>query len=69
MLDGLAIPNGPAFDAAGTVMYLADSARGVIYRYALTEVGDLGDPVEFARVDGSPDGMTVDAEDHVWSAV
>ena len=69
VLDGLAIPNGPAFDAAGTVMYLADSSRGVIYRYALTEVGDLGDPVEFARVDGSPDGMTVDAEGYVWSAV
>jgi sugar lactone lactonase YvrE len=69
VLDGIAIPNGPAFDAAGTVMYLADSAQGLIYRYELTDDGNLADRHQFASVDGSPDGMTVDAEDHVWSAI
>ena len=69
VLDGIAIPNGPAFDAAGTVMYLADSAQGLIYRYELTDDGDLAGRHEFASVDGAPDGMTVDAEDHVWSAI
>jgi len=69
VLDGIAIPNVPAFNAAGTVMYLADSAQGLIYRYELTDDGDLADRHEFASVDGSPDGMTVDAEDHVWSAI
>ena len=69
VLGDIAIPNGPAFDASGAVMYLADSARGVISRYAMTADGDLADRTEFATVDGSPDGMTVDAENHLWSAI
>lgn len=69
VLGGIAIPNGPAFDDAGTVMYLADSAVGVIYRFTLTASGELKDRDEFTRVDGAPDGMTVDAENHLWSAV
>jgi sugar lactone lactonase YvrE len=69
VLGDIAIPNGPAFDASGTVMYLADSAAGTIHRFRLTDEGELSDRTEFARVDGSPDGMTVDAESHLWSAI
>ncbi|HEY2204100.1 MAG TPA: SMP-30/gluconolactonase/LRE family protein [Pseudonocardia sp.] len=71
VLDGLTIPNGPAFTADGATMYLADSARGVIYRYPVDPAtGALGERAEFARVgSGSPDGMTVDGEGHLWSAV
>ncbi|PXY27380.1 SMP-30/gluconolactonase/LRE family protein [Prauserella muralis] len=70
-LEGLTVPNGPAFSADGATMYLADSARGVIHRYAVDEdTGELGGPTEFATLSsGSPDGMTVDAEGFLWSAV
>ncbi|MDV3128061.1 SMP-30/gluconolactonase/LRE family protein [Mycobacterium sp. 21AC1] len=69
VVDGLSIPNGPAFDSAGTVMYLADSTAGVIYRFDVDDAGELHSRTEFARVAGSPDGMVVDAEGHVWSAI
>lgn len=65
VLDGLTVPNGPAFCADGTVMYLADSAKGVIRRYPVDpDTGLPGTPDTFAVLDhGSPDGMTVDAEE------
>ncbi|CKI08917.1 SMP-30/gluconolactonase/LRE family protein [Mycolicibacterium smegmatis] len=69
VVDGLAVPNGPAFSASGTVMYLADSAAGQIYRFDVDEAGHLTGREVFATVDGSPDGMTVDAESHLWTAI
>ncbi|MFC7906906.1 SMP-30/gluconolactonase/LRE family protein [Streptomyces nigra] len=71
VLDGITVPNGPAFTPDGSVMYLADSARGVVRRYPVDPAtGDLGTPREFVTVeDGSPDGMAVDAEGAVWMAV
>ncbi|MEU0914732.1 SMP-30/gluconolactonase/LRE family protein [Streptomyces althioticus] len=71
VLDGITIPNGPAFTPDGRLMYLADSARGLVRRYPVDPAtGALGSPEEFARVeDGSPDGMTVDVEGAVWVAV
>jgi len=71
VLDGITVPNGPAFTPDGALMYLADSARGVVRRYAVDPVtGDLGAPEEFVTIgDGSPDGMAVDVEGAVWIAV
>ncbi|MGW1723369.1 SMP-30/gluconolactonase/LRE family protein [Streptomyces sp. NPDC002306] len=71
VLDGITIPNGPAFTPDGRAMYLADSARGVIRRYPVDpDTGTLGTPEVFATVDdGSPDGMTVDTEGALWAAV
>ena len=71
VLTGLAIPNGPAFNADGSLMYLADSAAGTITRYQVdTETGALGDGQAFATVSGgSPDGMITDTEDHLWVAI
>ncbi|WP_062437187.1 SMP-30/gluconolactonase/LRE family protein [Herbidospora daliensis] len=68
---GLTIPNGPAFTADGRTMYLADSAEGRIDRHAVDpSTGDLGDPAVFATIEeGGPDGMTVDADDHLWVAI
>ncbi|GIH25862.1 calcium-binding protein [Acrocarpospora phusangensis] len=68
---GMAIPNGPAFTADGKTMYLADSAAGRIDRHEVDPVsGDLGEPEVFALIeDGSPDGMTVDEEGHLWVAI
>ncbi|MET9402307.1 SMP-30/gluconolactonase/LRE family protein [Kitasatospora sp. NPDC002965] len=72
ILDGLTIPNGPAFSPDGTVMYLADSALRRIdaYPYDL-EHGTLGTPRLLARLrpdEGVPDGMAVDRDGNVWSA-
>ncbi|ROQ69820.1 sugar lactone lactonase YvrE [Streptomyces sp. 840.1] len=71
VLDGLTVPNGPAFTADGCAMYLADSAKGVIRRYPVDPDSGLpGAPETFARFDGgSPDGMAVDAEGGLWTAV
>lgn len=71
VVEDLTVPNGPAFDETGAVMYLADSARGVIHRFAVDPAnGKLGARDLFATVGhGSPDGMTVDADGYVWSAI
>jgi sugar lactone lactonase YvrE len=71
VLDGITIPNGPAFTPDGKGMYLADTARGVIRRHPVDpDTGALGTPEVFATVDdGSPDGMTVDSEGALWVAV
>lgn len=71
VMDGLTVPNGPVFTPDGTAMYLADSPRGVIYRVPVDPAsGAPGEREVFARVSGgSPDGMAVDAEGCVWSAV
>ncbi|MEZ7003591.1 SMP-30/gluconolactonase/LRE family protein [Streptomyces sp. AD55] len=73
VLDGLGIPNGPAFTADGRVMYLADSAEGRIDRFRVDpDDGELHDRtahVTFAPGAGSPDGMTVDDDGRLWVAV
>ncbi|MFE7116683.1 SMP-30/gluconolactonase/LRE family protein [Streptomyces sp. NPDC057654] len=72
VFDGLTIPNGPAFNADGTVLYLADSARGTILTCRVDpRTGEPAhEPAEFATVRaGNPDGMAVDAEGGVWSAI
>ncbi|MET8464571.1 SMP-30/gluconolactonase/LRE family protein [Micromonospora zamorensis] len=70
---GLTIPNGPAFDAAGTTMYLADTPLGAIDRFTVDpESGALHGREPFLRIssaDGGPDGMTVDAAGHLWIAL
>jgi sugar lactone lactonase YvrE len=71
VLDGLTIPNGPAFTADGRRMYLADSAHGIVRHYAVDPVsGHLSNATTFLRLEqGSPDGMTVDTAGNVWVAV
>lgn len=73
VLQDVDIPNGPAFTAHGSVMYLADSPRGCIYRYAMNPA--TGEPVDcdpFVQLPpdaGSPDGMTVDSDGGLWVAI
>ncbi|MCX5078702.1 SMP-30/gluconolactonase/LRE family protein [Streptomyces sp. NBC_00513] len=73
VLDGLTVPNGPAFTADGRLMYLADSAHGTITRYVVDVVtGDLSRPelfAHFAPGEGRPDGMTVDDDRNLWVAL
>jgi D-xylonolactonase len=66
----IGVPNGPCFFADGT-MLSTDSAPRCITALTLDEDGNPIAEQEFARFtpsQGSPDGMTVDAEDHVWIA-
>jgi sugar lactone lactonase YvrE len=71
VLTGLTIPNGPAFTFDGSLMYLADSAACTIIRFEVEpDGGTLGTAQAFATVSGgSPDGMIVDAEGHLWVAI
>jgi sugar lactone lactonase YvrE len=71
VLGDITIPNGPAFAADGSTMYLADSARGVIDRWTVDPAsGALGERRRFVEVsEGSPDGMTVDDDGCLWAAV
>ena len=73
VVDGLSIGNGPAFSPDGQVMFLADSALGVIYRFQFeAETGTPRERETFVRFGpefGVPDGMTVDAEGALWVAM
>ena len=68
---GLRITNGLCTSPDGRRLYLADSPRSVIYRYALDpETGTLSDRQVFARTSTGayPDGANVDADGCMWSA-
>ena len=69
---GYRVPNGPAFSPDGSLVYHTDSALREIYAFDLTSGGSLTDKRLFARFDeheGSPDGMTTDAEGNLWVAM
>jgi xylono-1,5-lactonase len=69
--DGYKVTNGPAFSPDERVLYHTDSGLGLVYRFAVAEDGSLGPRERFLRFEdgwGSPDGMTVDADAHLWIA-
>lgn len=66
----IGVPNGPCFFADGTLL-TTDSSRGCISALTLDHEGNPVSERPFAQFtssQGYPDGMTVDAEDHVWIA-
>ncbi len=68
----LEISNGLCWSLDGRRMYHADSPRHQIWQYEFGgEPVSLGQPRLFAEFadNASPDGATVDAEDHVWTAL
>lgn len=68
---GYTVPNGPAFSRDGRTLYHTESALGLIYRFPVRDDGTLGPRsvfLEFPTDWGKPDGMTVDADDHLWVA-
>lgn len=73
VLDGLTIPNGPVFSPDGHTLYLADTAKGTVEAFPVAPAtGELSQRRLVFRVDpadGSPDGMTVDSEGCIWSAI
>ncbi len=70
--EGVELANGMGFTRDGRTFYFADSALRRIYSYRVDErSGKLSGRQVLAQLkseDGLPDGLTVDAEDHVWSA-
>ncbi|WBO23304.1 SMP-30/gluconolactonase/LRE family protein [Sphingomonas abietis] len=66
------ITNGPAVSGDGRWLYHVDTIGGVIWRFDIAEAPLLRDGTVFARIDpkdGNPDGIIIDAEDHVWAGL
>lgn len=71
MAAGFQVPNGPAFDPGGRHLYLSDTACRETYRLEMHEAGGVSERTLFAsftEAQGYPDGMTVDADHHLWIA-
>lgn len=69
--DGYRITNGPAFSLDGRTLYHNDTLDRVTYAFDLDDGGALSNKrifVAWAEGAGNPDGMTTDAEDHLWQA-
>ena len=65
------IANGPAISPDGQTLFHSDTARRLVYRFALRQDGLLGAREIFLRFDprwGWPDGMTFDADGGLWIA-
>jgi len=73
VLTGLTISNGIGWSPDEPTMYLADSGTRSIFAFGFDHVtGELHDRrtlVHFAGPDVAPDGLTVDAEGHLWVAL
>jgi len=68
---GYAVTNGPTFSADGRTLYHTDSLARTIYAFDLSDVGELSNKRVWLRLDadeGYPDGMTTDAQGHLWIA-
>jgi len=69
---GYIVGNGFGWNLKGTRMYFTDSEEGKIYTWSFDSAyGELGERTLFVSVAsdlGLPDGLCVDAEEHVWSA-
>ncbi len=64
-----AVTNGPVFSPDGQLVYLTDSANRTIYRASNNAVGEISNMqpwVTFSPDDGTPDGMAMDSEQHIW---
>jgi sugar lactone lactonase YvrE len=71
MMGGFIVPNGLAFTADGSAMFVADSRAQTVWRCALDQSGTPGAREVFASFgasEGRPDGAAVDAEGFCWIA-
>ncbi len=71
--DDIFLANGPCWSPDDATFYHADSIRKIIYAYDYDiETGTVANRRPFASTEdlgGIPDGATVDAEGHIWSAI
>lgn len=69
--EGYTVSNGPALSPDGRTLYHADSPRRTIFAFTLDADGALSGKrvhIRFGEEGGYPDGMTCDAEGHLWVA-
>ena len=67
--EGLMCPNGVAVSADDTLMVVAETLAGHISAFDVAPDGTLSNRRIFAKTDGSPDGLCLDAENCVWVAL
>jgi sugar lactone lactonase YvrE len=67
VLESVTVSNGLAWSPDGEAVYYADTPTGRVDRFDYVD-GELTGRRPFATV-GSPDGLCVDAEGHVWVAL
>lgn len=69
--DDLTLSNGLAWSTDGSRMFSVDTlTRSLFHRDYDSATGATGERKLFVQIaDGYPDGITIDAEDHVWVAV
>ncbi|GGA70501.1 hypothetical protein GCM10011369_10270 [Neiella marina] len=68
---GYIISNGPAFSSDGRTMYHNDTIKRHVYAIDVDADFNLSNKRLFVQLDledGCPDGITVDADDHLWLA-
>ncbi|WP_298963401.1 SMP-30/gluconolactonase/LRE family protein [uncultured Methylobacterium sp.] len=62
-----AVTNGPVASADGRTLYTIDTAAGVIRASSAgSRPGEAREIVRFEHGWGKPDGLTVDADEHLW---
>ena len=67
---GFSVSNGLDWSPDDRTFYFVDTGPGIIYAYDFDlSAGEISGRREFVRIDGRPDGLTVDAEGHVWCAI
>lgn len=73
METGLTVSNGPGWSPDGKTFYLTDSPKKTIYAYDFeAESGEIRNRRVYAELggdDSAPDGLTVDTEGYVWTAL
>lgn len=72
LLDGIGCSNGLGFTLDRKQMYYTDSPKREIYQFDYDEAtGQISNRRVFAHVEcmGTPDGLTVDSEGFIWSAL
>jgi sugar lactone lactonase YvrE len=73
MLSDVTISNGLDWTADGATMYFIDTPTRQVDRFSFEpttgSIGDRRKAVSIRPGAGNPDGMTLDAEDHLWVAL
>lgn len=68
---GWQVTNGPAFSRDGRTLWHTDSVRATVFAYDLADDGSVSNRrawLRFGDGEGFPDGMTTDADGHLWIA-
>ncbi|TGE29316.1 SMP-30/gluconolactonase/LRE family protein [Hymenobacter metallicola] len=72
MLTGVTISNGLVWTRDQRTMYYIDTPTHVVqafdYDHATGAISNPRPVIHIPEADGDPDGMTIDAEDHLWIA-